>query len=1461
MKFQSSFLKFTAYSILLAFGFANTIAYSDASTVTLFVRHSSFNLALQTLQNSEDVPVILAREGILVSARPELRERTKLTSDWKPIINLGKAVGIIEGRLNPVNHRFQLRHPTSPEHNQLISKLIRLVQIYPIDSSDDMPEDYHYALTGASGLVGHVVHDDKQAWFYPAGRSSAPTRKAGRVEVSNALLDYIDWAVLRYGFSSFTSSLNKDLAQFVWTPLKPDDAVSISSKQILQAVSHYNQDPRSPYRIEIDAESRLKIIPERIKIEGEFNAETRQSLREDTAGLENPEAVIKQVKKQLQREISAIVSEKLRTTKIEDLSTQIDNLPVTSDFRGMAVDITFSNPGEANVFVLPTMTAKERDAVYKATVTYIFPSRAELRQEPETKQQIITVDNYEESLALRLGEKSTKVIQMAKAGFNVPRFFVVTGNGTGQLEITPELEQAFNQLPKPVIVRSSHPDEGRKHSFSGVFNSYPNVQILKTRNEEAVPPTESEAWLELFMTDNLPPLSLESYYRHMVSTALKRPRAQEYLKEHRILDFDAKKMNALIMEQIDVDVFAMFVTSKQGNPNEVAIHYSAILDKAPERPRSEFDSDFDSDYQYQQYLNTRTSAGNITYNRRAHQLEENELPENLRNVLSQFGEIAGKIEAMFGVQQIELGAKDGKVYVFQSRNINLGNPNDVPRYAHYKTIFEAEKSMNTVGYGHYRLPVLVIDSFNNRETDKEVYPEYAEWQKRMRDAKSDDDRKKIWKEKDEINKKINAKRRDEWLKFYEEHSEYILVIKDADDVIYEEELFFRKNYELINQLISKAKVVIRGVNQNAIRHEDWDNVDKGGIMIWGNEQHADTSVFVHKRMEEMGIYFAEQRKGGLTIQRPTSYIQTGDFLNVLSNTDGAFVWLDDPKEEAAKSELRSQKSDQPEKAEEGPGDFGFYAQMAIELLIKNGFSDKKFKAKDVQTLWQIRYAVQLSLQRAKKMLEIAEQKKWVSKAPAEKDKNFYVLTESAEEFGLAKDYHFHLLVQLAGELRDSLESDIEANDWKKEQNDDDLDWQLRELFEELDFQLSTENDVRDPKQLLRIIFQRAHFIEALPNFFPDLQASVPLILFLLDELYDPPVQFDSLKTKTANLRIEKFQDVGNIEDLAVQAAIIYGWWKQPKYQDEIFVLLENLSKEWQAQQKEEFEQADWYFKEVLAQAEETAEINALRKAVRSLARLIDAGYSDDFLGFYGEKKIREYFQMADELYRRLIKSRDQSVTSEAPGSLPKSKSELRKENLFNSLDFAVSKPAESRNALKRILNSAEKLNPVQTEILIKRFNDFTQMSRSELRRAPKIVGLLPNLARLPDLLGAIIENRRNQERIVVFAGTKSELRAINAYLESQGISRSEVTVTQIADAELIFRNTPNATLFNLGLPADGRYAEQIKRLINRSELRFAYDIQTKLASPEELAGVLGLTQLTESLRSELRARWMNAVMA
>lgn len=389
-----------------------------------------------------------------------------------------------------------------------------------------------------------------------------------------------------------------------------------------------------------------------------------------------------------------------------------------------------------------------------------------------------------------------------------------------------------------------------QYSFSGVFESYKNITTLKSAFSELVSENQKDFWKHDFK-----PKSLQSAYKLIVEVATESYRVNKYLQQHNISDFNPKRMNVVVMKQIDFEIFGMFLTSSQSNPGEVLIHYQ-VMDKNADEKKAE----------------SEERGGVIAYNKRTQELGDNKLDEQTRNALRQFGEVAGQIERMFGIQQIELGASGGKVYVFQSRDINLTNPADAPRLAYYKTISE---ELYAIGYGYYNLPVLVIDSLNN------TYPG-REWQGK-------------WKGEAE-----KDKYKEELLCFVRENPEYILVIKDAEDIVGEyKNDRFQKSYNFLNLLASKAKVVIRGKNQSAIRHEDWDNVELGGITIIPPEdfdRYGFMGHFVsaHKLSKPRFNYIdnmPSKRNNNVSMQNPGT-IATGDFLNVLSNIDGIFVWID-----------------------------------------------------------------------------------------------------------------------------------------------------------------------------------------------------------------------------------------------------------------------------------------------------------------------------------------------------------------------------------------------------------------------------------------------------------------------------------------------------------------------------------------------------------------------------------------
>lgn len=299
-------------------------------------------------------------------------------------------------------------------------------------------------------------------------------------------------------------------------------------------------------------------------------------------------------------------------------------------------------------------------------------------------------------------------------------------------------------------------------------------------------------------------------------------------------------------------------------------------------------------------INLKEKGGVITYNKRTRELEDNKLDEQTRDTLRQFGEIAGQIEKMFGVQQIELGVSSGKVYVFQSRDINLANPADAPRFGYYNTMSE---DLRAIGYGYYRLPVLVIDSLNNAHPEFQKSKEYKELESAYRSTPNsqEEEKQNRWKALSELVIAENNKYKEELLRFTRENPEYILVIRDAEALVWGyEDLFQPKSYDFLNLLASKAKVVIRERNQRAIRHEDWDNVELGGITVippeesgWGGfmEHFVFAGELQDHRFNDI-LYRPSEKNNNVSIQIPGK-IATGDFLNVLSNIDGVFVWVDE----------------------------------------------------------------------------------------------------------------------------------------------------------------------------------------------------------------------------------------------------------------------------------------------------------------------------------------------------------------------------------------------------------------------------------------------------------------------------------------------------------------------------------------------------------------------------------------
>ena len=515
------------------------------------------------------------------------------------------------------------------------------------------------------------------------------------------------------------------------------------------------------------------------------------------------------------------------------------------------------------------------------------------------EQRIIMPDTEEIPPVEVIGEKGHKLLKMAKAGLKIPPFFIIITDGTGKVKITDELQYLFAKFKKPLIVRSCHPLEGSIAAFSGQFDSHKGIVVIEPTEDEILDTDTDEFWEHGFRVE-----SLRSAIKLILENAdaKQNPRLEKYLTQYNIKGLDLRDMNIIVEEQINVDVFGMFVTSDQNNPDKVLIHYKITEKDTEEKDITGGGKGFSAE------LGAKDSGGAILYNRKTHKLEENDLGNDAQGVLKQFGEVAGKIQALFGTQLIELGACDGEVFVFQSRDIHLKDPKYVPRLAHYTTLND---DLDVIGYGYYYLPVLVVDSMENiyaNPSSGKFDDKYRRLQDSYNYAPYQNKKEKLITAFCEYYTKKLREYQDEITKFQEQYPEYMLVIKDPQDIVRPiiSQSFSENDYTELNALIKNAKVVARGKTQGAINHEAWENVDFGAITITPPTiPHSDksfTDLFTYVLSKEdtrpKKIFMHPSKQAWLnnvSIQAVSlGSIQTGGYINVLSNTDGVYVWLGQP---------------------------------------------------------------------------------------------------------------------------------------------------------------------------------------------------------------------------------------------------------------------------------------------------------------------------------------------------------------------------------------------------------------------------------------------------------------------------------------------------------------------------------------------------------------------------------------
>gem|GEM_PF-3174895 len=492
-------------------------------------------------------------------------------------------------------------------------------------------------------------------------------------------------------------------------------------------------------------------------------------------------------------------------------------------------------------------------------------------------QRIVTVTTADDVSKELLGEKAYKILIMAKRGLNVPSFFTIIGDGTGTLTITDEMRQLSSGMKKPMIVRSAHKDEGRKYPFSGIFQSPENISFLEKQSTEIMDPEDERYW-----SGSNKIVSVEAAYLEMVRDATDSPKTKDYLTQHGISDFDPKQMNAIVMEQKPLDIFAMFVTSSQEDPNIIAIDYEV---RDPKKESQE-----------------RISAGVAKYNKITRKLETAGLDAYVADMLARFGEQAVKVEELFGVQLVEMGGSNGKAYVFQARDIDLGNPGDVPRFVNYKTLLR-DRPLLSKGYGYFRnLPVVVIDELDVVNPELKKSDEWLRLNKLFSEAsarKDEEETGRLYREICALTDRWRDEYKAEMLRFKDAHPGYVLVMKNISDVVLRDSAgFFESNrdYSFLNKMVEGAKVVIKRDGHHAmLRHPDFDLIDRGGVDITINRDSRDIETFTAVPQQQSGDkkVSSMQWKGNVSLQYG-GHIATGDHVTVLSNSDGFFIWFEEP---------------------------------------------------------------------------------------------------------------------------------------------------------------------------------------------------------------------------------------------------------------------------------------------------------------------------------------------------------------------------------------------------------------------------------------------------------------------------------------------------------------------------------------------------------------------------------------
>ena len=466
-----------------------------------------------------------------------------------------------------------------------------------------------------------------------------------------------------------------------------------------------------------------------------------------------------------------------------------------------------------------------------------------------------------------MSEKAVKLKALKNSGAPTPPFFAIVSNGSGKLLPDAELAAAFEGLGNgKKIARTAHPLEGGATPFSGKFTS---IGGIRTAGE------------------------LCQAYETIVQEAGSSEKVREYLARHKIDDFDPRRMGLVVMPERDVKVFGMFLSSHVienstllkyecrgcfGGKEGIAMYYwpdgassasgrvalhrqklDELADKYPGVAHSSSAFSIIADEKLVRFPGTFSDLS---------------LPGGLHPILAKFAELARMAEKTFGrLQQVEIAHSEGVgTEIFQSRDFSMEPQAAIPTYDKYKSICCLQPRADR--HCELSLPAIVLDPAND------IY-EYRMGQP-------------------DFNKSEMERHAARLLSIAGRLGEYALFMKDVPP----------GGYAVAETLISNAKVVfaLNGLWFKA-NHDVWLSVETGGFYypLDHNLFDAVGTSFLDSEVKNRRGYLLKQFEEGkkercvdygmgervmnkferLVLDKP---ITTGDFVHILSNRDGIFIW-------------------------------------------------------------------------------------------------------------------------------------------------------------------------------------------------------------------------------------------------------------------------------------------------------------------------------------------------------------------------------------------------------------------------------------------------------------------------------------------------------------------------------------------------------------------------------------------